>query len=215
MFKLKRIILFGFISVVANAKLIAQVPSGFKPVKEITELKELLIKENKKINTTESDFIQEKYISVLSEKIVSKGHFYFKKTNALRWEYYAPFNYLIVLNSGKMYIKDGDKVSKYNSSANKVFKGINDMMMSMVSGDLFNSPDYKCNYYINTTQYLLELRPLDASTQKFLETIQISINKSDFSVINVKMIEPQGDYTYIRFVNRKNNVPISDAKFKI
>ena len=50
----------------------------------------------------ESDFVQEKNLQVLSEKIISKGHFTFKKENRLRWEYTSPSKYLIVINNQKI-----------------------------------------------------------------------------------------------------------------
>ncbi|WP_341227031.1 outer membrane lipoprotein carrier protein LolA [uncultured Arcticibacterium sp.] len=193
----------------------AQTPKGFSILKDPSSLKKSLIEENQKINTTESDFFQEKYLSVLSEKIESKGSFFFKKPNELRWEYTSPFEYVIVLTSGKMYIKNDGKVSRYNVNSNKMFKGINDMMMSVVNGNLFENPDYKVKYFVSSKSFLIELLPANVTTQKFLKSIQMTVNKTDFEIENVRMTEPGGDYTNIKFLNRKNNVVISDAKFKI
>ncbi|WP_162628176.1 LolA family protein [Arcticibacterium luteifluviistationis] len=193
----------------------AQVPAGFNVLKDPSSLKKNLLTENQKINTIESDFIQEKYLSVLSEKIESKGSFFFKKQNELRWEYTSPFKYIIVLTGGKMYIKNDGKVSRYNVNSNKMFKGINDMMMSVVNGNLFENPEYQVKYYSSSSAYLLELTPVNSTTQKFLKTIQMKVDKLSYEIENVRMTEPGGDYTNIKFINRKNNVPISDAKFKV
>ncbi|MGZ6540106.1 MAG: hypothetical protein ACXVEB_17155, partial [Bacteroidia bacterium] len=57
----------------------AQAPAGFKPVKDTAAFKVKMESESKLVNSIESDFTQEKYLSVMSEKIVSKGHFCFKK----------------------------------------------------------------------------------------------------------------------------------------
>ena len=65
----------------------AQVPAGYKLVKDTIAFKQKMEAQSKLISTLESDFIQEKYLSVMSEKIISKGHFHFKKVNMLRWEY--------------------------------------------------------------------------------------------------------------------------------
>ncbi len=198
-----------FISPVA----FAQIPSGFKPVKDTTAFKQKMEAQSKLVNTIESDFIQEKYLSVMSEKIVTKGHFLFKKVNMLRWEYTDPLKYLIAINKDKMFIKDNGKVSKYDINSNKMFKSINEMMVNTVQGNLLNSKDYKAKYYENEKFYLLELTPLQKGAKDFLKVIQLYIDKSDYSVVKVKMIEPSDDYTMIDFTNRKTNQPIGDEKF--
>lgn len=205
--------LLGFLLLCSGLN--AQVPEGFKALKDTATFINKMTEQSKLINTTESDFEQEKFISVMSEKIISKGHFCYKKTNKLRWEYTSPFKYLIVINNNKMFIKDKGKISKYDMNSNKVFKNINELMMSIVQGTLFNNKDYSVKYYENDKQYLLVLTPKSKGTKDFLQTIQLSINKTDYAVTKVKMIEPGNDYTSINFTNRKTNEPIADEKFVV
>ena len=63
--------------------------------------------------------------------------------------------------------------------------------------------------------YLLELSPLQKGAKDFLKVIQLYINKVDYAVDKVKMIEPSDDYTSIDFSNRKTNQAIADEKFII
>lgn len=191
----------------------AQVPAGYKPVKDTAAFKQQMQAQSKLVNTIESDFTQEKYLSVMSEKIITKGHFLFKKVNMLRWEYTDPLKYLIAINKDKMFIKDNGKVSKYDINSNKMFKSINEMMVNTVQGNLLNNKDYKAKYYENEKFYLLELSPLQKGAKDFLKVIQLYIDKKDYAVVKVKMIEPSDDYTMIDFSNRKTNQPIGDEKF--
>jgi outer membrane lipoprotein-sorting protein len=193
--------------------LFAQIPAGYKPVKDTLAFKQKMEAQSKLVNTIESDFTQEKYLSVMSEKIITKGHFLFKKVNMLRWEYTTPLKYLIAINKDKMYIKDNGKVSKYDINSNKMFKSINEMMVNTVQGNLLTSKDYKAKYYENEKFYLLELTPLQKGAKDFLKVIQLYIDKTDYAVVKVKMIEPSDDYTMIDFSNRKTNQPIGDEKF--
>ena len=114
-----------------------------------------------------------------------------------------------------MYIKDNGKVSKYDINSNKMFKSINEMMVNTVQGNLLNNKDYKAKFYENDKFYLLELSPLQKGAKDFLKVIQLYINKVDYAVDKVKMIEPSDDYTSIDFTNRKTNQPIADEKFII
>ena len=54
---------------------------NFKLVKDTLSLKQKIENMSKATNSIEADFTQEKNLSMLSEKIVSKGHFVFKKEN--------------------------------------------------------------------------------------------------------------------------------------
>ncbi|MEI6489266.1 MAG: outer membrane lipoprotein carrier protein LolA [Bacteroidota bacterium] len=193
--------------------LFSQVPKGFSLVKDTAAFKQKMDMQSKIINSIESDFSQEKYLSVMSEKIISKGHFCFKKANMLRWEYFDPYKYIIAINKDKMYIKDNGKVNKYDINSNKMFKSINEMMMNTVQGNLLNNKDYKARIYESEKQYLLELSPLQKGAKDFLKVIQLYIDKADYAVVQVKMIEPSDDYTSIEFTNRKNNQSIDETKF--
>ena len=206
---------FLFLTFIIPSLLFAQVPKGFTLVKDTATFKLKMETQSKLVNSIESDFTQEKYLSVMSENIISKGHFCFKQINMLRWEYNDPYKYIIVINKDKMFIKDNGKVNKYDINSNKMFKSINEMMVNTVQGNLLNNKDYKANYYESDKQYLLELSPLQKGAKDFLKVIQLYIDKTDYAVVKVKMIEPGDDYTSIDFTGRKNNQPISDEKFTV
>jgi outer membrane lipoprotein-sorting protein len=193
----------------------AQAPEGYKVVKDTAAFKTNMQNSSKNLNTQESDFIQEKYLSVMSEKIITKGHFCFKKVNFLRWEYTDPLKYLIVINKDKIFIKDKGKVSKYDINSNKMFKSLNEMMVSSVNGNLLNNKDYKAKYYEGEKYYLLELTPVQKAAKDYIKTIHLYVNKTQYAVEKVKMTEPGDDYTMIEFVNRKVNQPIPDEKFTV
>lgn len=184
-------------------------------MKDTLVFKQKMQEQSKLINSMESNFTQEKYLSVMSEKIITKGHFYFKKTNMLRWEYTEPYNYVIAINKDKMFIKDNGKVSKYDINANKMFKSINEMMMNTVQGNLLNNKEYKHVFYENEKNYLVELSPVQKAAKDFLKNIYLYIDKSDYAVIKVKLVEPGDDYTMIDFLERKSNQPIADEKFTV
>lgn len=165
--------------------------------------------------TTESDFVQEKSLSVLSEKIISKGHFLFKKENQLRWEYTDPFPYTIVINKDKVTIKDDEKISHYDMNSNKVFKRINDIMINSVQGNITNNKDYRIVFLENIQFFLVEMTPLKKEGKDFLKTINLYFERDGYYVSKVKLIENSGDYTLIEFVNHKKNESIPDTRFTL
>ena len=190
--------------------------NGFKEIKDIDKVKTELNKLSENTSTIQSIFIQEKHLSFLTENIISKGEFYFKSPNQLRWEYSEPFEYIIVFNDKNIFIKDEDKISTFDTESNKMFSEISNMMIGTVQGNLFtDSERFTVKYFENTTQYLLVLDPRLPEMKSMLKTIKIYIDKSDISVAKIKMIESSDDYTSIDFTNRKLNQTIDNEKFNI
>ena len=186
---------------------------GYTEVKDLNVLNGKINENSKKINTIMSDFTQEKKLEYLNELIVSKGKFWFKKENNLRWEYTEPYKYIIVLNAGKFNIFDGKKTSVFDINSNRMFKEINDLIISMVQGNLMASGKFQVQAFENKNSYLLKLVPKDMNMKKVIATTEIIIDKLDYSVTKVVMKENETDYTTIVFTNRKFNETISDNIF--
>lgn len=205
---MKKLILLIFITHFGLAQ-------NFKTVKDTAALRLKVEQMSKTVNSIESDFTQEKNLSLLSEKILSKGHFVFKKENLLRWEYNTPYKYLIVINKDKIWIKDEKKTAKYDMNSNKVFKEINDIMISCVQGNIFKSGKFKVAYFENEKYYKLELTPLQKNMKESLKKINMYFDKSVTSVSKLDMIEPNDDYTTLEFINKKLNGTVADNIFTI
>jgi outer membrane lipoprotein-sorting protein len=205
MYKLIFLIFFPFISF----------SQTFKLVKDTLVLKLKVENMSKALNSIDADFVQEKNLSVLSEKIISKGHLMFKKENLLRWEYFTPSKYLIVINREKVFIKDEKKTSKYDMNSNKVFKEINDIMISCVQGTIFKSSKFKTSYFENEKYYKLEMTPNTKNMKDSFKKINLYFDKTITSVSKIEMIETSEDFTLIEFLNKKLNAPISENSFII
>ena len=152
---------------------------------------------------------------MLSEKIVSKGKFWFKKDNLLRMEYNKPFEYLMILNKDNMYIKDGQKESRVSTKSNKLFQQINKITVDCVQGTVFSNPDFVTKVYENKGTYIVEMSPVGKALKEFFKTIDVVINKDDYEVSTIQMNENSGDNTIIHFTNRELNTPIPDAIFAV
>lgn len=188
-------------------------PNDFKSLKDTIGFKIKLQEKAKKTITIESNFTQEKNLSLLSEKIISKGHFCFKQPKLLRWEYFSPSAYLIVINGEKILIKDGKKVNKFDTKSNKMFKNINDMMLNSVQGNVLDHREFKIAYFENDTYYLVQMQPKSKDMKAYLKRIDMYFDKKELSVSKLKMTELSEDYTFIEFTSGKINETIPDSQF--
>lgn len=189
--------------------------AGYKLLADATDFKNRFAAAAQKTSTIKSDFVQEKELSMLSEKIVSKGKFWFKRENAVRMEYLQPFQYLMIINDGKIYIKDSQKENKISAKSNKLFEQINKIMLDCVNGSALSNTDFTTRIFESGDAYLAELTPVNKTLKTLFQNINLQISKKEYAVTKIEMHEPSGDNTTIHYINREMNVSLSDALFAI
>lgn len=185
-----------------------------KPLKDIEGFKTKLAAMSEKTNSIESDFIQEKNLSVMAEKITSKGKFWYKKEDNIRWEYLQPYKYLIIISKGQMFIKEEKNQKQYDIQSNRMFQEMSNFISGCIQGEILNNTrDYKIEYFENEKSYLVKLTPYSEKMKQMLSGVQIWFDKQDLSVSALMMTEPGDDYTKIDFLNKKLNADIPVEKF--
>jgi len=183
---------------------------------DASEVRKRISDAAKTTNSLEAQFIQTKELSVIKEKIISKGSFYFKKEKLLRWEYTEPFAYLIIMNNEKIYVKDEDKENHINLQSNKVFREVNNILIGAVQGTLLSdTKNFSCSISDQRDLYQAVLVPMNLKIKETLSEIILSFNKSDYTVDRLVLREVSGDYTRIDFSGKKINQNVPDAKFII
>jgi len=198
----------------AGLSMKAQYP-GYTAIADLVKFKTEFAAATQKTASIKSDFVQEKNLSMLSEKITSKGKFWFKKESQVRMEYVQPYQYLMILNKDKVYVKDGQKENKISTKSNKIFQQINKIMIDCMQGTTLNNPDFKTRVFENKNTALVELVPVTKGLKELFKAITVIVDKKDYSVSSIQMQEISGDNTIIRFINKELNANIPDALFTI
>jgi outer membrane lipoprotein-sorting protein len=189
--------------------------SGYTAVTDLPKFKASFAAAAQKTNSIKADFVQDKNLSMLSEKITSNGNFWFKKDSRVRMEYNQPFKYLMILNKDKAYVKDGSKESKVSTRSNKMFQQINKIMIDCMQGTTLDNIDFKTRVFENKTSALVELTPVARGMKEMFKSINVTVDKKDFSVTSIQMLELSGDNTIMRFTNKELNAAIPDTLFDI
>jgi outer membrane lipoprotein-sorting protein len=189
--------------------------AGFTLLSNPETFKAAFTKATQNTSTIKSDFTQEKNLSMLSDKISSRGKFWFKKENKVRLEYLQPFTYLMILNAGKIYIKDGAKENRVSANSNKVFQQVNRILVDCVGGTVLSNPDFHSRIFEGPKAYLIELQPVARNLKALYQKINIFIDKKDYTAESINMLELSGDDSNIRFFNKELNANIPDPLFTI
>lgn len=190
-----------------------QAQTGFKSVADMTPLKQQFAKAAQNTQSIQCDFVQEKNLSMLSDKIVSKGKFWFKKDNKVRMEYLQPSYYLLVINGKDIRIKDAQKENKVSGKSNKLFEQINKITVDCVRGTVLDNADFTTKATENAQYYKLELEPVNKVMKEYFKSIVLLVDKQDYSVSKITMAELSGDDTIISFLHKQLNTNIPDAVF--
>jgi outer membrane lipoprotein-sorting protein len=188
-------------------------PEGYTKVADTNYIKQKINEVSQQINSINTEFIQEKELAFLNEKIISKGTLLYQKPNKLRLEYSSPNNYLFIMNEGELFIKSDNSEVKMNLNSSKMFKDINDLIINSVQGKILNIPSMSTSFYEGDEFFFIQLRPKQEELKKYIKTIELNISKTDYTVNDLKIIELSDDYTLIKFVNKKINEEIPIGRF--
>lgn len=181
-----------------------------------TEIKAFKQKVNavaKKIQTLTTDFTQYKHMDFLSKDIESSGKMYFSTPNLLKWQYKKPYNYSILFKNNKIFIDDEGKKNTVDIGNSKIFGKINTLIIGSVSGNMFDEKEFNISFFKTKANNITRLIPKDASLKKYIKQIELTFDKEEATVIQVKLIESSEDYTKIVLSNKKINGKIEDSVF--
>lgn len=161
-----------------------------------------------------SDFIQEKNFSFMDNKLESKGKLVFKAPNLVKWEYTTPYHNIAIFKDDKLYVNnDGDK-EVFNLKSNKLFKNLNSLIINSIKGSMFDDRQFSITYFKLDDCFLVKFIPNEKKTKRFIARFELKFSNIYAQVEEIKLVEPNGDFTTIIFNNKLLNTEISDESFK-
>lgn len=197
---------FMVMSLYAQTPLTKQQQDAFK--------QEVLLKA-KNTTTLSSDFIQSKHLSMLDNAIVSNGKMLFKAPENIRWEYTSPKPYAVIFKDEMLYVNNDGKKDEIKLSSNKLFRNFNTLIVQSVNGTMFDDSQFDMSYFKLDSGYLVRFLPKEKRLKRFVSAFELTFTETAFDVAEVKIVEPNDDYTLVVFKNRSANISISEEKFKL
>jgi len=167
--------------------------------------------------TLSSHFVQEKYLEIFSEKLISDGRFIYQKPDHLRWELLAPVASGFILSGawGERWNSLSHEKESFSVKADPIMGMIAQQLLAWARVDL----DWLQNRYRMELQsvepVLLRLYPLDPGEATFIAYLQIKFSANRRHVAEVLMVEQGGDRTLIRFTEVKINAALPADAFQI
>jgi outer membrane lipoprotein carrier protein len=158
-----------------------------------------------------ADLHQEKKLSLMKEKIVSRGRIRFKKPDKVSIEFFHPESSQMVFD-GKtvlLYYKEEKLAERYSLRSNPMTE-----RYLLFSKDPFQEKLAEWKILEDRESFLvMEILP-KVKDPLFVKT-RLRVSKKDWMVIGMEMIEKNGDTTSIRYSNMKVNTGLTDSDFEI
>jgi len=167
-----------------------------------------------KVETLSSDFVQEKYLEIFNDVLTARGHFYYRRPDALRWELLEPVETGFVLdgeNGRRWHERTGDQES-FTIARDPVMNIVARELLAWTRVDLDGLAQRYTIRVENDEPVRLHLTPLSDSAG-FLEYLIIEFAPQAAHVRQVEVHEPGGDYTRIRFTDTQLNQPLAEGLF--
>ena len=175
------------------------------------EVVKLLREVQEKTKDFSADLHQEKKLSLMKEKIVSRGRIRFKKPDKVSIEFFHPESSQMVFD-GKtvlLYYKEEKLAERYSLRSNPMAE-----RYLLFSKDPFQEKLAEWRILEDRESFLvMEIIP-KVKDPLFVKT-RLRVSKKDWLVIGMEMIEKNGDTTSIRYSNMKVNTGLTDSDFEI
>jgi outer membrane lipoprotein-sorting protein len=170
----------------------------------------------RKTNTMEAEFRQEKTLALLAKPEVSTGHFVYQKPNNVLWTYDAPKRVTMLIADGTLttYYPDLRKAEKIEVKRfqDRIFKYMG------ASGAIDELGAYFNFTFVNRADqptYLLDLAPKSKQIANKVQHLKIWIDKKSYLTTKFEYTESDGDVTRYEFTNIKVNQPVASSRFTL
>lgn len=170
------------------------------------------------VKTMQCDFEQTKFMSLLDDKMVSKGVMRFKQEQNLRWEYTAPYRYIFIVAGAKVMIKSSQSTDEIDVRSSRLFQEIVGIMVNSVTGKCLSvGSDFNTTMYTagKSGEWVAKLVPRKKELRQMFSVITLYFHPEAKMITKVEMEENSGDMTQILLKNVITNVGLDDSVFTI
>lgn len=166
------------------------------------------------MKTMQCAFVQTKTLSMMNEKIVSRGTMTYAQPARLRWQYMQPTRYLFIIDGDHVSIDSGAGKSHIDARQSKVLQQVIRLMMNGVTGEsLSASKDFSVKCYQEGSDDVAVLTPLGKTMRKMFGSVTLYVQRGHDMVRRVVMTEAGGDTTDIILSDVKMNQDVPADTF--
>ena len=127
------------------------------------------------VTSVRAEFVQEKHMEILARPLVSKGIFYFKAPNSLRWEYRSPVQSILLMHDGrtKRYLKRNGAIIEDEGAHLQSMQVVLQDISQWLSGRFEENPAFSASLEPGRK---IVLRPKEKSLATMIQRIELILS---------------------------------------
>ncbi len=165
-----------------------------------------------KIATIRAEFIQEKHMKILFRPLVSKGVFYFRSPDSLRWEYRSPVKSIVLMHLGKTtrYIEKNGTIDEEDGGNLPFMQMMLQEITRWIEGRFDENRAFNARL---APGRMIVLSPKEKSTARMINQIEIRLSDRPGIIKSVTIYEGENTFTRLEFKKVILNPPLKEALF--
>lgn len=167
----------------------------------------------KSARTIQCTLTQEKLVHYLKEPAISPGTFAYERPGKFRWELNGTQPTTILTVDGKVRVKENGKEKVLGDVDQKIYAGVNDMVMKIMDGEHTLGDGAKPKYFIEKGDLLVVITPTAARLGKRFKQMELRFSKTNLHLYEMSTLEADGDRTVVKFGSPVLDKPVPTEVF--
>ena len=185
---------------------------------ELTPIDDVVLKLQQTYEKTDdfkADFVQKTIVKSIKKTDVEEGSVFFKSPKNMLWKYIKPKEKKLIINSREAWLYMPQEKIAYTQKSEYIFQS--KVLIKFLSGLGKLKDDFSIKYaqpepLDKNGNYLLLLIPLEKSSA--YNSLNITVGKSNFYILQVSFDDFMGNSTILRFSNICMNTGLSQKMFQ-
>ncbi len=170
------------------------------------------------IKTVKTNFIQEKKLAILNEKLILQGTFFLQKPDLFAWHVKKPIQYSLLIKDDivRQWDEDTKQIQRISLSKNPAFNVVAGQIKEWFFGTYISLLEkYKIIKIEHDPICLTFIPREDAITSKMVKSVTISFRKDERYIQQIFVEENSGDSMLLKFIDTELNIPIDAAAWEV
>ena len=166
------------------------------------------------VTAVKAEFVQEKHMPILARPLVSRGAFFFKASDSLRWEYTEPVKSVLVMHKGQIrrFVHRDGRFMEDAAAGLQSMQVVVQQITQWLSGRFDENPAFSASLEPGPK---IVMTPKEKALARLILRIDIVLAQQPGVLESVTIFETEHSFTRLVFQNVILNPRLDDSTFSI
>jgi outer membrane lipoprotein-sorting protein len=166
-----------------------------------------------RVDSISADFVQEKHLPILARPLISEGRLFYRRPDALRWEYTSPVKSVLLMHDGdaRRFVQSDRGLVEDASVRLQAMQFVMPEISGWLGGQFQDNPLFDAS--LNGIDKIL-LVPKDPGMARFIQRIELLMSDRPGVIEQVLIFESDDAFTRMVFGHTQVNPALDDRLFQ-